>query len=436
MEPLTIGALAVAALAPLGGVYLASRTMKPRPAVPMSKSTTIPEALLKYAEAVRVFYRQKGYEVMPFYGQVGYQVSSLKCHCILTPKISLRHYERVARDLEFFLNNRGKSCQNLSVRGESGYLMIRWNHPAKKQVNLSQLMRKYPPTPHSYVIGVTDDMKPIRLPLDRESPHVIVLGITGSGKTIALIDLVVNALEVGQKVIVCNHKPRPDNNNLGLWDFEGTVPYYGDFVSIRQAFEHIAVDMRGHQNTLLVVDEAAALLTADPELAEPLGTIAQMGRDFDIHVALASSQLTKATLQNAMLLQNIGTSIIGLRMASNRQSYLGTGIPEMGLHELGGRGDARVRIHSRITRCQIAWPNRWHLYLHPIERTIVDLDPSVTVYLDSKRGGERVSIAELQRTAQEAGRGREWHFWKRQFDLAVERGLIAKKDRYQPGRKV
>lgn len=373
---------------------------------------------------------------MPFSGQVGYQVSSLKCRCILTPKVTVRHYERMARDLEFFLGNRGIRVKNLSVRGEQGYLMIRWNHPAKKQVNLSWLMRKHPPTPNYYTIGVRDDMSPVRLPLNKESPHVIVLGITGSGKTATLVNLVVNALEVGQKVVICNHKPRPDSNNLGLWDFDGTVPYAGDYGSILQAFERISVDMRGNQGTFLVVDEAAALFAAAPELAEPLGVIAQMGREFDIHIALASSQFTKATLQSAMLLSNIGTSIIGLKMASNRQSYLGTGIPEMRLDELGGRGDAKVRVHSNIVRCQVAWPNRWHQYLHPVEKVISTVDGVTLAYLDSKREGEKVSIAELQRFAQESGHGKEWHHWKQQYDLAIGRGLIEKKDRYQSGRRV
>lgn len=420
-----------------GIAYVAHRVFKTCAPPPIKDNGRIPPELLQPAQVIEQYFSIKGLPFRPVSGQRGFQVSSLRCAVLR--ELGQRVYMAQEKDLAWQLDS--KSMKNLTMEATGGCIVIRWTHPPIEHLLLSDLFLQHPSTSHQYIVGVTMENEPVRVPLDYENPHVIVAGTTGSGKTIALIVLLINALKTGSKVIICNHKNEPrDRKRLRLreWESAGNVVYAGTIGDVETVLNRVASSLRTQGRTLLIVDEAATLLASRPRVADTLGQIVQMGRDFDLHVALASPELTKNVLLDSMITSNIATSIIGLRVPTSRQSYHAIGISNLHLNDLAGKGDAKVIVGGTVIRAQIAFPDNWRHFVgrsQPKPELAV-MDAITEEWLESIRVGGHCSISALQRYAAARGQGKEFYHWQQQYRLLETAGWLETKGSYKGGVRV
>lgn len=429
--------LLLAPLIPFSAAALATRHLMAAPQRRQVNGNSIPPQLAWEAQKVVNVYANFGLLVQPVSGQVGYQVSSLRC-VVGDTSLGQRVYTSKQPELAWAMES-GK-LRNLTIEPRSNQLVVRWTHPARDIVNLSSLFRHHPPTPAKFVIGVDREDQPVWLPLDYESPHVAIVGTTGSGKTIALMVIALNGLYAGNKVIICNPKREPgDGKRRRLSDFRqsGNLVYATEPDAIAFALRDVRQSLDKQERTLILIDEAPILFASNPELAKAAGEIAQLGRDFDTHLALAATEITKGLLIDTMLQGNVATSVIGLHVALHRHSYSASGIPQLGLGELAGRGDAQVVIRGKATRTQIAWPNNYQRYLVPGGAKEPDPIAAIThEWLGSHSVGDTVSIAALQRYAAARGEGKNWDYWRDQYGRLVAEGRVEIGSKYQGGKRI
>ena len=187
-----------------------------------------------------------------------------------------------------------------------------------------------------------------------DTPHVLVAGTTGSGKSTAL------------RAILCGLAWRtpPDDLQVRLVDLknEALVPFAslphcaGVGFTARSAAEQISCTAdilhkriaggSTAQRLVLVIDELAQL---DSTSKDRLGEILALGRSKRIHVIAATQHPTKALVGDKA---NYSLRLIG-RVGDSQASALCTGRPGAGAEQLPGKG-AFLAVNSDIERFQCA----------------------------------------------------------------------------------
>ena len=158
--------------------------------------------------------------------------------------------------------------------------------------------------PYSVVIGERDDGTPLTVRFD-ESPHMLVAGMTGTGKTTFVQSLIA--------ALVATLTPR--QAMIGLLDLKQSS--FTEWSAVPHLFAPIAVDgesairllraaeceMRDRHRAahrsrdatpklFVVIDEMADLMTNHPEARAPIAAIAQMGRSVGVHLICATQHPT------------------------------------------------------------------------------------------------------------------------------------------------
>jgi len=182
-------------------------------------------------------------------------------------------------------------------------------------------------TPHGkLLIGVSFNMGTLSVSWE-ETPHIAVLGATGSGKSIFLQSMVIQAIRDGMKILLCDI----DQTTFGA--FENHPALLAPIASSPQAAfelieksisecdrraelfakmpehpqkiaEYNAIVARHGLETLprvlVVLDEASAVLTAlgggKSALANTLAVLGWRGRKFGIHFVFAAQEFTQDIL--------------------------------------------------------------------------------------------------------------------------------------------
>jgi S-DNA-T family DNA segregation ATPase FtsK/SpoIIIE len=226
----------------------------------------------------------------------------------------------------------------------------------------------------SAAIGLDAD-GPVILDLVADGPHALVAGTTGSGKSELLISWVL-AMADGRS---------PDEVAFLLIDFKGgaaftplaPLPHVLGMLSdldarlTRRAIESLRAEVLRRERVLaehgareivqldpgvlarlvIVVDEFAALVAADPELHEVFTDLAARGRSLGLHLILCT-QRPAGVVRDAML-ANIGLRI-SLRVADRSDSIAMVGDDAASRLSLTPRGRAVIAGEAGPRTVQIA----------------------------------------------------------------------------------
>jgi S-DNA-T family DNA segregation ATPase FtsK/SpoIIIE len=226
----------------------------------------------------------------------------------------------------------------------------------------------------SAAIGVDAD-GPVVLDLVADGPHALVAGTTGSGKSELLISWVL-AMAAGRS---------PEEVSFLLIDFKGGAAFTPlaplphvlatlsdlDARLTRRAIESLRAEVLRRERVLaehgareigqlapgrlarlvIVVDEFAALVAADPELHEVFTDLAARGRSLGLHLILCT-QRPAGVVRDAML-ANIGLRI-SLRVSDRSDSIAMIGDDSASRLALTARGRAVIAAEAGPRPVQIA----------------------------------------------------------------------------------
>lgn len=423
-----------------GGALAAHRFSSPRRPVPVKKST-IPYGLRTTCKLIGQFYASRDLPTGIHRATMGYRTSQIIYN--VPPDIPTKKIENTQKDLEHYLSANGVQLVKGSLMVEvSGKLFVSFTHTAKRPVLLSKLLRVENPYDDSFIIGVDMQDKIFRLPVNIGSyPHTMIVGSTGSGKTFLVLTIAINAIMLGWDIWILNPKKRPLKDEIGLWSLEkaNNTTYITDYEDMEVAMEKLVGGMENLKKpTMIIADELADILSARKGVAEPIGRIAQRGRQYRLHLVAVVPKATKSVLVDDMLHANVATALIGMRMNSRNLSMFGTGIGGLQLDKLAGEGHAKVKLGSEITEIQVALPDNVGTFVNGDGGVYRDneLLPIVQTWIEGIQIGGPVSKDRLRRFASGQGKGLSYQAVSDQFDLLVEMGRIEREHDNVPGVKV
>lgn len=211
---------------------------------------------------------------------------------------------------------------------------------------------------HSFVPYGQETRSPswLRVNLDNPStPHVLLAGTTGSGKTVTLKSAVLS-LAVGSdpgRVAMVLIDPKAVRGLPGLEGLPHLAhPVVTDtreasalLASVLEEKRRRALEAKANNGRpgdwvrlVVVVDEMSSLISRQPEVGEYLREIAQEGRGLLIHLLLGTQKPTKEVLPKE-LVANVPARAVGL-VATKDEAYYATGIAptELNAHKLPGQG--------------------------------------------------------------------------------------------------
>ena len=176
-------------------------------------------------------------------------------------------------------------------------------------------------------------------PNDERFAHVLVSGITGSGKSM-LLKTFICSMKDTNAVYFCNPK-----NDKGYKDLEHIKViqnggYYNNLESIENCITKIGKETKNRLNKtenfsriFLVVDELSLLSKQSKTV---LTEIANIGRSLKVHLILATQRPTKETIPSTLKAQ-MSYTLTG-RVSNKREAYYASGVSNSGAEYLQGAG--------------------------------------------------------------------------------------------------
>lgn len=177
-----------------------------------------------------------------------------------------------------------------------------------------------------------------------ETPHVLVAGITGAGKSVLvqtmLLSLAANTRPTECRLVLVDLKNEdlvPFEKLPHTLTFAGTKAAALDALRWVQAEKDKRVERRGYKpyRVVLVIDEMAQL-AGNGDAREILGDLASIGRSKDINVIGATQSVTKEGGMGALLKANFTVRLVG--QVAPGQSQYATNRPQTHADLLPGRG--------------------------------------------------------------------------------------------------
>lgn len=162
---------------------------------------------------------------------------------------------------------------------------------------------------NSISLGVDLDLRirgikrPIKWDI-KKSPHLLIAGITGGGKTMLTKYIAYHILSIGGDLYICDYKAGGDWINI--------VPKYAGFIDCErlfnefyEGFKDAIANNRENCNKFLIFDEFVSFaLSKDTkefkELMAKLSHIAFMGRTVGYHMILIGQQIHSKVLDTAI----------------------------------------------------------------------------------------------------------------------------------------
>jgi S-DNA-T family DNA segregation ATPase FtsK/SpoIIIE len=262
--------------------------------------------------------------------------------------------EGVLEDVSVRLAQHRRSTVRLRLRTQPSPA-IEAPHPQPKPLSWKAITLGGPPSTTAVGVSYSSGRpEPVQVNL-ADTPHVLVAGTTGSGKSTAL------------RAILCGLAWRtpPDDLQVRLVDLknEALVPFEnlphcaGVGFTARSAAEEIArvADILRRriagadsiaQRVVLVIDELAQL---DETSKARLGEILALGRSKRVNVIAATQHPTKQLVGDK---SNYPLRLVG-RVGDAQASALCCGRPGAGAEQLPGKG-AFLSVNSDIERFQVA----------------------------------------------------------------------------------
>ena len=224
-------------------------------------------------------------------------------------------------------------------------------------------LRDLPPHPNGggrWVAGKNETGATVIMGLNDSTPHYLVSGATGSGKTVALRSAVLQlAQDPGNRLVLVDGKMGEGLH--GLAHLPGVVgPVAIDGPSARAALGWAAVQMRKRYESgdrrgrvVVVVDEFQELV-GDQVFADLLRKLAAQGRAAGVHLLAATQHPTVDAFGNASTRRNL-TGKLALRVSDPDASRVAVGGKSPRADWLLGKGDAYAVGPGAVHRVQMAF---------------------------------------------------------------------------------
>ncbi len=212
---------------------------------------------------------------------------------------------------------------------------------------------------------MTDDGAPllIRLP-SADVAHVLVAGMTGSGKTMLLQAIILSLTMLNEPREVGMVLMDPKGSAFRVFDGAPHLsrPVIREVDEGKEALASLTrlMEQRGGlgrtegPHVVVVIDELADLLmTGGSELQGALTRLVQRGRGAGIHV-VAATQKPTASVVGSLMKANFPVRLVG-RVMSAMDARVASGWSGTGAERLEGRGDFIAVAEGRLTRFQGAY---------------------------------------------------------------------------------
>ena len=253
-----------------------------------------------------------------------------------------------------------------AARGNRGTIALEIPKPSSLWYNIGvQALPK--PRGLKAPIGIDGEHRPVLVDFNNPlPPHLLAAGTTGSGKTnscrLFVHDLVsYNTPDRVQLILIDTRK------RGAAWSPFQALPHLAhpiisdDTQALRALAWTVAeIDRRAvgahgrapHPHIFLAIDEAQALLDR-PQFTAPICDIAAVGREFHIHLLLATQRPTAEMLGTTAIKSNLTTRLVG-KVDSPQTAAVAAGIKDTGAHLLTGPGDQLLIQPSGTTRITAA----------------------------------------------------------------------------------
>jgi S-DNA-T family DNA segregation ATPase FtsK/SpoIIIE len=256
-------------------------------------------------------------------------------------------------------------AQDVRVAREGESLALEMPRPDAEPVRLLPLLKSISTLPLlSACLGLAEDGRPLlmRLPA-ADVAHVLVAGMTGSGKTELMRTMIVSLALTNRQsklqIALIDPKSRGFMPLAGLPHLIDQVA--SDAASTLALLEKLIAEMerRDQENIssphiVIAVDELLDVLAAGGKQVEmALTRIAQRGREAGLHL-IAGAQKPSSAALGPMLKANFPVRLVG-RVGSTDDARVAAGVSGTGAEKLLGHGDFLAVASGQVVRFQAAW---------------------------------------------------------------------------------
>lgn len=245
-------------------------------------------------------------------------------------------------------------------RGPAGTIALEIPKPQDLYITITA--QRLPHRPG--VVGINMQRKPTAVDFGNPSTaHALIAGITGSGKTNT------------QKLLAWSQAVHhtPDDLQMVMIDVEKRGRQWGDFTNVAHLAHPVIIeedearaalawglaeyDKRREENRttpklFFFIDEVEALVKAGGCM-EPLERLAQMGREYGIHLVVATQHPTVEALGSAAFRRNLLVRLVG-RVDDATAAHVATGQKGSGAEMLTGPGDSYLVQMGQRARVTVA----------------------------------------------------------------------------------
>jgi len=285
-------------------------------------------------------------------GAVLPQVVLFQLH--LGPGTRIREVERLAEELAIRLD-----VGRVSVSRQDGVVKVEVPREDRVVITMAELVRgmqEVPPA-QSALLGLSETGSPLLVYFPSpEVAHMLIAGITGSGKTELLRTILVSlSLWAGRDAAV--YVLDPKNTRLAeLARLPSVMQVCG--AEEAPALLHLLLEEMerrggqvGRKHIYVVVDELADLLMVDRSVEGALIRLAQRGREVGMHL-VAATQRPSASAVAGLMKANFPVRASGA-VNSASEAAIATGVPGSGAQALLGKGDMVIVHHGLVERFQV-----------------------------------------------------------------------------------
>jgi len=286
-------------------------------------------------------------------GAVLPQVVLFQLH--LGPATRLAEVQRLSEELAIRLD-----VGHVLVSRQDGVVRVEVPRPDRVVITLADMVRKMkaPPPAQSALLGLSESGAPLLAYFPSpDVAHLLVAGITGSGKTELLRTILVSlSLWAGRDAAV--YVLDPKNARLGELARLPSVMQVCGAEEAPALLNLLLEEMErrggqvGRKHVYVVVDELADLLMVDRSVEGALIRLAQRGREVGMHL-VAATQRPSASAVAGLMKANFPLRVSGA-VNSAAEAHIATGVPGSGAEALLGKGDMVIVHHSKVERFQVA----------------------------------------------------------------------------------
>jgi hypothetical protein len=244
----------------------------------------------------------------------------------------------------------------------SRYIRIEAGWPdslAERDIKLKDL-GQHPKDGGRWIAGKNELGQTITLGLNDTSPHFLISGTTGSGKSYAMRTTVPQlARDPHNSLVLIDGKW---GEGLGpLAHIQNLVgPLARDVDTARLALSWAVSEMRhryenpnGHGRLVIIVDEVQEI-AGDPQCAELLRRLVAQGRAARVHCILGTQHPTVMMFGDSTIKRNL-PGRLALKVLDAKSSEVAIGASQPRADHLLGTGDSYCLVPGKVHRAQLAY---------------------------------------------------------------------------------